>query len=94
MLGSPKGANPLRNCRANGRGARALCASSSWPRGRGFEPGPASEGQRSGTARIEDAEAGVRSVFFARPEEPSQSGGRRFGRQLEAVPRAGDRSIE
>ena len=34
------------------------------------------------------------SDFFARPEEPPQRGGRRFGRQLEAVPGAGDRSIE
>ena len=46
--------------------------------GSGFRTGPSQRG----------------SDFFARPEEPPQPGGRRFGRQLEAVPGAGDRSIE
>ena len=63
-------------------------------RGSGIRTGPGKRGSEIGYGTHRRRRNGRPICFFARPEEPSQPGGRRFGRQLEAVPGAGDRSIE
>jgi hypothetical protein len=94
MLGSlerSQAAPEMPSERAGGPGAVCFQLASA---GSGIRTGPGKRGSEIGYGTHRRRRIGRPICFFARPEEPSQPGGRRFGRQLEAVPGAGDRSIE
>jgi hypothetical protein len=94
MLGSLERSQPapeMPSERAGGPGAVCFQLVAA---GSGIRTGPGKRGSEIEYGTHRRRRTGRPICFFARPEEPSQSDGRRFARQQEAVPGAGDRSID